>query len=193
MTWGSNMLGEGNIKGIHILNVIEFVKKKRGKNGLDALFQRINKDRTKPNHVNEKNFVEKEWYPYDLYLEFLSTADDVTGTGNLARCFEMGYQTIKNMGHLSYLTRSPNLHDFVKSARDNWNRVYDFGKLEIVEETDKKLVLQYHGFPKSKAKCEYFRGSLTGTLELCKLKGEVKETVCNMDGAAWCEFTLTWK
>lgn len=187
------MLKKGNIKGIHIINVIEFVKKKRGKIGLDALFDRINKDKTKPEKVYENNFVEKEWYPYDLYLEFLSTADDVTGTGNLARCYEMGYQTIKNLGHLSYLARAPNIHEFIGKAQDSWHHVYDFGKVEVVEESEKKLIVRYHGFPKSKAKCEYFRGSLTGMIELCKLKGEVKETVCNMDGAAWCEFTLTWK
>jgi len=187
------MLAEGNIKGIHILNVIEFVRNKRGKIGLNALFERINSGKAKPEKVNEDSFVEKEWYPYDLYLEFLSTADDVTGTGDLGRCFEMGYQTIKNLGHLSYLTTSPDLSDLVKGAKDNWNRIYDFGKLEIVEESDRKLVIQYHGFPKSKAKCEYFRGSLTGTLELCGLKGEVVETACNTEGAAWCEYTLTWR
>ncbi|KYK30834.1 MAG: hypothetical protein AYK23_04355 [Candidatus Proteinoplasmatales archaeon SG8-5] len=187
------MFAEGNIKGTHILNVIEFVKSKRGKIGLDALFQRINSGKSKPEQVTENSFVEKEWYPYDLYLEFLSTADDVTGTGDLTRCFEMGYQTIKNLGHLSYLTRSPNLHDFVEGAINNWNRIYDFGRLEIAKESENEIVIQYHGFPKSKAKCEYFRGSLTGTMELCGLKGGVVETACNTEGAAWCEYTLTWK
>jgi predicted hydrocarbon binding protein len=187
------MLAEGNIKGIHIINVIEFVRKKRGKNGLDALFQRINKGKPKPQHVFENSFVEKEWYPYDLYLEFLSTADDVTGTGDMARCFEMGYQTIKNLGHLSYLARSPNVHDFLKGAQESWHHVYDFGSVESIVDEENKLVVRYHGFPKSKVKCEYFKGSLTGMLELCGLKGEVKETACNTEGAAWCEYTLTWK
>jgi predicted hydrocarbon binding protein len=137
--------------------------------------------------------VEKEWYPYDLYLEFLSTADDVTGSGDLSRCFEMGYQTIKNLGHLSYLARVPNVHDFLKRAQDSWHHIYDFGSVEAVVDEEHKLVVRYHGFPKSKAKCEYFRGSLTGMLELCDLKGEVVETTCNTEGAGWCEYTLTWK
>ena len=187
------MIAEGNIKGTHIINVIEFVKKKRGKIGLDALFERINREKAKPNRVSEKSFVEKEWYPYDLYLEFLTTADDVTGNGDLSRCFEMGYQTVMNLGHLSYLARAPNPHEFLIIAHKSWHQVYDFGSIETVEESDNKIVIRYNGFPKSKAKCEYFRGSNTGMLELCGLKGEVKEVVCNMDGAGWCEFEISWE
>lgn len=187
------MENEGNIKGIHIINVIEFVRNKRGQIGLDMLFERINEDKIKPKKLNEKSFVEKDWYPYELYLEFLATADDVTGNGSLARCYEIGFQTIQHLGHLSYLARIPDVHEFLNKAQNSWGHVYDFGNVEAVEEKEKKIVVRYHGFPKSKAKCEYFRGSLSGMLELCKLKGHVEETACNMEGAAWCEFTLTWE
>jgi predicted hydrocarbon binding protein len=184
---------EKNIKGIHIINVIDFVKNKRGQIGLNMLFERINEDKPKPKKLSVNGFIEKEWYPYELYLEFLATADDVTGNGSLMRCYEIGFQTIQHMGHLSYLTRAPDIHELMDKAQENWGRVYDFGNIEIVEKSDNKIILRYHGFPKSKAKCEYFKGSLAGTIELSKLKGKVKETACNMEGASWCEFELTWE
>ena len=137
------------IKGTHIINVINFVKKKRGTVALNTLFDRINKDKSKPRLLSPDSFIEKEWYPYELYLEFLATADDITGTGDLSRCFEMGHQTVKNLGHLSYLAKAPEIHGFLVSANENWRRVYDFGGVDIVKETEGEIVMRYHGFPKS--------------------------------------------
>lgn len=184
---------EMHIKGTHIINVIEFVRRKKGAIGLKMLFDRINQNKVKPRHFSEKSFQEKDWYPYDLYLEFLATADDVTGVGDLSRCYEIGFQTIQHLGHLSYLARAPNIHDFIKNATENWFKVYDFGRIEIVQETARSIILRYHGFPKSKAKCEYYKGSLSGMMDLCRLKGDVKKTACNTEGASYCEYVLTWK
>jgi predicted hydrocarbon binding protein len=180
-----------HIKGVHFVNVIEYVKWKRGVLGLNRLFDKLNQKRKPP--LNQNSFVEKEWYSYDLYLEVLRTADEVSGTGDLSRCYEIGYRTIQNLGHLSYLARAPDIHELVKNARERWSAVYDFGNLAITEDEPNKIVVQYHGFPEAREKCEYFRGSLAGTLEICGLKGEVKETACNTKGSEYCEYTLTWK
>ncbi len=188
------MTFEGKIKGVHLQNVIAYVKHKRGTQGIDQFLEMINNGRTLHEKINENNIIPKNWYSYEIYLKFLRGADIVTGNGDLSKCYDIGFQTLQNMGHLSYLTRAPVVMDFVKLASDNWGNVYDFGKPEYTEVSDNELIFTYHGFPEDKAKCEYFRGSLAGMLELCKLKGTVTEVKCNTEeDSDHCEYRITWE
>lgn len=184
---------EGKIKGIHILRVTEYAKKKRGVIGLNELLSRINKDRATPQKLSAEDFKESDWYPYELYIDFLTEADEICGTGDYSKIFDIGRHTIQNLGHLSYLTRAPDIFEFTENAVKNWKSVYDFGRLEVVEKEEKRIVLRYHGFPKYRQTCRYFKGSLTGTLDICKLDGKVEETACVSDGDEYCEYVLTWE
>ncbi len=173
--------------------MIDYVKHKRGINGLNEFFTMVNEGRNSHDNINEDILVPKNWYSYELYLTFLNAADMVTGNGDLSKCYDIGFQTLQNLGHLSYLTRAPTVPDFVKMAVDNWNNVYDFGTTEYEMVNDNKLIFRYYGFPKDKAKCEYFRGSLAGMLSLCGLVGTVVETKCNTEDSDHCEYTVTWE
>ncbi|MCK4267038.1 MAG: hypothetical protein KAX31_07130 [Thermoplasmata archaeon] len=185
------MDNERHIKGVHLINVIDYVKWRRGVLGLNKFFEEINRESSPP--LGDTSFSEKEWYPYELYITFLRVADQICGSGDLSRCYEVGLRTIQNLGHLSYLTHAPDIHELVQKAHNSWGSIYDFGRLEIVKDEENEMILRYHGYPEVREKCEYFRGSLTGTLEICKLKGVVEETTCNTEGAEYCEFTLTWE
>lgn len=180
-----------HVKGIHLANVFRFVKWKRGILGLRRFQEDI---RNLPHcaKATEQTFVEKDWYDYDLYLKLLFAADKVCGTGDLSKIYEIGLWNIRNLGYLSYLARKPDIHEFVDGAVKGWNNVYDFGGIEIPEETPNKMIIRYKGFPPSPEKCQYFRGSLTGMMEICNLDGTVEETACNTKGQDYCEFTLTW-
>jgi len=186
------MENERHIKGTHIINVLKFVKNKRGIMGLENLLEKMNQNQDKHQALTEDSFIEKEWYPYELYLEFLIAADEICGTGDMSRIYEMGHRTVQNLGHLSYLTREDSVFEFLKNGSANWSKFYDFGRLEIVEKRVGKIVVRYHEFPDAKAKCEYFRGSITGMIELCGIDGKVEQTACNTKGSEYCEFTITW-
>ena len=73
------------------------------------------------------------------------TADQITGNGDLSKCYDIGYQTLQNLGHLSYLTRAPVVLDFIQMASDNWNTVYDFGRPSFEVVNDKTIIFIYHG------------------------------------------------
>lgn len=186
------MTFEGNIKGIHLINTMNYIKHKRGVIGLQQFLDIVNEGRG-PNVIDESSFVEKDWYPYMLYLELLKTADRVVGSGDMAKCYDIGYWTVQHLGHLSYLARAPDVFDFVKSATDNWKNVYDFGRPESIREDDNRLILRYHGFPVDKAKDKYFLGSLSGMLELCQLpNGKVEQTRTNKGVNDYSEYVISW-
>ncbi len=185
-------MAEQHVKGIHLANVFRFVKWKRGLLGLKRFQDEIS---TLPGcaKATEATFIEKEWYDYGLYMKLLNVADRVCGNGDLSKIYEIGLWNIRNLGHLSYLARKPDIHEFIQGAIKSWGNVYDFGGVELVEETPKKIIMRYIGFPDAPEKCQYFRGSLTGMMEICGLHGSVESTACNTKGAEYCEFTLKWE
>jgi hypothetical protein len=184
-------MAERHVKGIHLANVFRFVKWKRGLLGLKR-FQEDIHGLPGCAKADETTIIEKDWYDYDLYMKLLNAADRICGNGDLSKIYEIGLWNIRNLGHLSYLARKPDIHEFSKNATKGWSNVYDFGSLEVVEDSEKRMVIRYKGFPPAPEKCQYFRGSNAGMLELCGLHGTVEQTACNAKGAEYCEFVLTW-
>ncbi len=183
---------ERHVKGVHLVNVFKFVKWKRGILGVKRFLEEWH-GQAGHQKITEQAFIEKEWYDYELYLELLKVADKSVGKGDLSKIYEVGYWNIKNLGHLSYVAMAPDIHEFMSSAMKNWHSVYDFGSVKAIVDEEKKLVIRYLGFPKAPEKCQYFLGSLTGMMEICRLKGTVEQTACNTKGDDYCEFALTWE
>ncbi len=184
-------MGERHVKGVHLANVIKFVKWKRGILGIRRF---LDEWHSQPGRrkIEENTFVEKEWYDYDLYMEMLRVADKTVGMNDLSKIYEIGYWNIKNLGHLSYLARAPDIWEFLNNAQKNWNAVYDFGGVEAIKESESRIIIRYSGFPETPEKCQYFKGSLAGMMEICRLKGTVEERKCNTKGDDCCEFVLAW-
>jgi hypothetical protein len=184
---------KGRVRGTHLLNVIEYVKRKRGVQGVKRLMEMANTGRPKGARLSPGDVSEKELYSYATYILLLEGADLVCGTGDMGRAYDIGHQTIQHLGHLDYLARAPDIHAFIRNAVRNWRAVYDFGELKLVRDEPRRLVVRYYGFPRATAKCNYFKGSLAGMMTLCRLHGTVKETACNTLAADYCEFTLEWE
>ena len=185
------MSGERHIKGVHLANVFKFVKWKRGILGTQRFLEAWHSDPSRKK-ISTETFIEKEWYDYDLYIDMLRVADETVGMGDLSKIYEIGYWNIKNLGHLSYLANKPDINEFIDGAQKNWNQVYDFGGVEVLENSSNRIIMRYKGFPKSPEKCQYFKGSLAGMMEICGLHGKVEEKACNSKGDDYCEFELTW-
>ena len=122
------MAFDGKIKGTHLSNVVHYIRKKRGILGVTKLMEIVNEGRPETKLLRDDSFREGEWYPYELYMEFLKAGDMVAGSGDLSRCFEIGHFTIQNMGHLSYLTRADDIYDLIHMMSAKLNVVYDFGR-----------------------------------------------------------------
>ena len=186
------MTFQGKIRGVHLTRVVKYVKKKRGSLGLNKFLENVSKRLELDRDITPDFFEEKEWYPYDGYLNLLEEADAMLGNGDGHVAYDIGLSTIKDLGILSYLARKPVLDDFLASGQKNWNQVYDFGKVDIKKSNETTFLIRYNGFPDSNVRCQYFQGSLEGMMEICGLSGTVEETSHNhADG--YCEYTLKWE
>ncbi|HEQ78675.1 MAG TPA: hypothetical protein ENN76_00245 [Euryarchaeota archaeon] len=185
------MTFQGKIRGVHFTRVFKYIKKKKGVVGLELFFEKANEKLPPAKPIMETTYSEKEWYPYEHYLDILELADNTFGKGDGELAYDIGLTTIKDLGILSYITRKPDINYFVENAQKNWSQVYDFGELEIKRPSANEILFRYKGFPKRKVRCRYFAGSIQGMLEICHLIGKVKEISCSVDNC--CEYLASWK
>ncbi len=182
----------GNVRATHILNVMAFIKRKMGQKGVDELLKQSNwklATQYTPQTINEVAFV-----PYDHYLMFLREADILYDSGDLSVIPEIGAFTVSHLGTFDHLLDTSGLLPLIEKVVEKFDYIYDFGKLEIAEESAGRIVLRYKEFPKIKEKCLYLQGSIEEAIAMCGIEAQVEETLCNVDeGVDHCEFVITWK
>lgn len=180
------------VKATHVINIINYVKSKKGKLGLDRLWEKMEE---KKGEI-DKEYDENQWVEYSLVQEFFDAIEEEFGTEmkQIPRARDIGRHISENLGHLEYLTRASGLKEMIKKAQDGWSQVYNFGELELADwdEQNNKAILRYHEFPEDENVCNYFQGSLEKDLELLDLDGEVEHTDCPLEGSDHMEFTLKW-
>ncbi len=181
-----------HVRATHVLNVINYVKAKKGVLGLDKLWEKMEERRP----GIDKDYSEKQFVEYELVQDFFEAIEEIFGSdlNDIPRSREVGRHIAENLGHFEYLTRAEGLKEMVEKAQQGWSHVYDFGKLELAEwdEDSNKAIIRYHDFPKDENVCNYFLGSLEKDMELLELNGKIEHTDCPREGADYIEFTLTW-
>lgn len=181
---------DGYVKGTHAQAIFAFIARKRGTAGLDEFFATVN--RTYGTNYSPDDFPVERQFPYFMFLEWLHIADAIIGTGDLSKVPEIGRFTVKHLGPYSHIYRIDDLHELVDNVIASWNVVYDFGRLAKGQSGPEDLVLEYHDFPIDEARCQYYKGSLEGTLEMKGLTGTVEEIRCVRKGADHCAYHLKW-
>ncbi|MFW6038394.1 MAG: hypothetical protein ACOC89_02520 [Candidatus Saliniplasma sp.] len=182
---------EKKVKGTHMINILDYVEEKKGKLGLENLWEEIEERSI----TSKKEYDEKEWVDYDLVIKFFETIEDIFGSDlkKVPRSREIGRHITSSLGHLEYLTVAQGLKELIEKAEDNWEKVYNFGSIELADWTEEgKAVIKYHGFPANKHVCNYFQGSLEKDIELLELDGEIEHTACPVEGDEYIEFQITW-
>lgn len=179
-----------HVRGTHILNVMDYVKSKKGTMGLERLWNVLEKDKGfKKREYDEVDFVE-----YDLLLEMFAVVEDIFGTADgEPRTREIGRHIVNNLGYYEYLIKESEFDELIRSAEKGWSLVYDFGRIELFSHDDGCSVVRYHGFPDDRNICDYFQGSLEADVQMLGLAGEVQLTACPADGDDFMEFTIIWE
>ena len=85
--------------GTSLVNIIKFVKKRRGVNGVEEVFARL-KEEAHNLWVDPSSAKEKEWYQLDTVLDVLRIYEDLYGGPDLKQTFNIGVHNAKNLGVL---------------------------------------------------------------------------------------------
>lgn len=184
-------MGDSNIRGTHMLNVVAYVKTKKGIKGVQELLDNVNSLKPTKQYAFD-NLHEGAWYPFTDYMIFMREADKMIGGGDLSCCREIGRRLVKNMGTFSHIISTESIEKWLRTAEVRFHYIYSEGRMEITTLEEKRAILEYHGFPAKDEVFLYFMGSLEGGMKMMGLDGEVKQkTRPDKDGEP-IVFELTW-
>lgn len=184
----------GEVKGQVFVTDFEYVKEKKGKEGIKILKEKI---KEWGELIDYEGININQWYPMGLRVISLLA---------IKEAFGFGEKEIKDLGEsapkFSFLVKVL-LKYFVSTERsfkespNYWSKHYSVGKLEPVEfnESEKYAVLRLRDFKIHPILCNYLLGYF---LTIAKYtirseKIEIEEKKCMFKGDPYHEFFFKWE
>ncbi|MCX8173379.1 MAG: hypothetical protein N3F63_02050 [Thermoplasmata archaeon] len=172
---------------------IEFVKRKKGADGIETLDRILKSGGARVSISQIIKMKPGELLPVGFRRMFLDACFQVLDN-DPEKIKEMG----RNAPTLSPIQKlvmgyflSP--EKALKYAPTFWRDIYTEGEFVILEAEKNHARFAIKDFPLSKIFCSYMIGYTQGIGYLCRLKSVVcTETRCVHDGAEFCEFEISW-
>lgn len=184
---------EGNVRGEGLLTNIEYVRLRKGEEGVKAVEKKL-EELGYP--VVSKKIQPLEWYPEALGVLVILVIKEVFNLTD-KDIFEMGAFAPR----ISFVIKM--LLKYFLSARKSfkespkyWSANYDFGELEAHEFNEKKkyVVLRVKKFKFHPILCVYLAGYMLQFAKYVIKSKEVtiKETKCMLKGNLYHEYVIKW-
>jgi hypothetical protein len=185
------------VKGSAITARIKYVRDTHGEEGVRRV-----KAKMSPEHraILDGRVLPHAWVPFDLFVELCLTVDELFGKGNLALVKEMGRfaarANLPTLYRLFYVLGSPEF--ILGRAPRLWDVHYDSGRLETsfaIKDGRRTASLRIIDFATPhRVHCLSVWGWGEQSVELSGGKTvESSEASCRCNGAAVCEFLISWK
>jgi hypothetical protein len=184
----------GKAKGVVLKTDAEYIRQKKGKEGLTKVKEELKKIGCP---INYEDIKATSWYPIGLRAISLLV---------IKKVFNWGNKEIENMGNeapkYSFIVKSLlryflNFPRTYKEAPKYWEKHYMVGKLEAPDFDLKKkyYIIRLKDFKIHPILCVYLSGYFVRMGQLV-LKGnnfKVEETKCMFLGDPYHEFLITWE
>jgi hypothetical protein len=184
---------KGNVRGEGILTDFEYVRYKKGEQGVKMLDKKLKELGWT---IKFEDIRSMEWYSIGLDILKILTIKELFNWGD-KDIFEMGSFSAR----VSFLMRmlmkyfiSPK-KSFEESPK-YWSKNFDFGKLEAHEfnEKEKYMIFRLRNFKTHPVTCINHAGYFVQMVKYV-LKSEkitIKETKCVFKGDPYTEYTIRW-
>lgn len=183
-----------SIRGLTFSGAVEYIRSNFGEENLQKVLNSLPEEERKT--ISGKFHI-MEWYSLSIFVNFLSTADNMLGKGDHNICYLSGKASAEEgFGGIYKIFLEfggPNL--FLKKAALAWRALNDSGYLEV--EVSKE------GYARGKVKeyinphkcyCYFLVGYFEKVLELAGGKNvKVKESKCRLLGDDCCQYEGFWE
>ena len=163
-------------RGSAINGMLKFVKKKWGKEGLDACLHDIG---------IADNLNDGKYYPDAILGNILKWIRREKGMKYVR---EGGKFTVQHLGMLSWLLRLTDFKRVAESFPKNYSEAYKFGRAEVDTSTEGKVIIRLYDICVFEEAYPSWQGTIEGVLEATRTKGRVEITKNEEDG--YCAFTV---
>lgn len=186
--------GVANVKGSALSSRVLWVQLNHGAAGVDRLLPQCS---TELRASIEGGIHKARWYPFDQFIELITTIDRLFGKGDLSLVPELARHgadaNLTTIYRLFYKVGTT--HWILGRAVRLWSAHYDSGYLEVLTRGPKTAVLRIRDFATPHpVHCMSVLGWAGRSIELSggrDVKGE--ETKCRTRGDDWCQLESSWE
>lgn len=185
---------EGKTRGIAMKPDVQFILRKKGKEGLKEVEGKMEELGTP---MDLDNIKTGDMYPIGIRTIFLLAAKEVLDFSN-EDIKEMGEEVPKYSSIIRFFMRSfmMDQEKFFQKAPVFWERFVTIGRVSVpfFDEKEKKAVVRLEGFNVDPVFCPYVEGVFSSFVKIITGNKQVKsqESHCFFHGGDYHEFTLEW-
>jgi hypothetical protein len=174
------------ISGDNLIHAMDYVKRKKGTDGLDGVIYEAKE--------NLDEIYPDKMYPLAMYIELLEIIQRKFMHSDTNVIYRLGFDRAKGLTFFEYFKNKSDPITLFKLIEKNWKRFNAFGKLEVREEGEASAVIYLCDFQSNPLYCQRMRGFLEGIITaICDMKdGTVVEEQCQVKNGRYCKFNAYW-
>ena len=183
-----------NVKGSALSSRVLWVQLNHGAAGMDRLLPQCSVEL----RANiERGISKATWYPFEQFIELITTIDRLFGKGDLSLVRELARHgadaNLTTIYRLFYKVGTT--HWILGRAVRLWSAHYDSGTLEVLTRGPKTAVLKIRAFATPhKVHCMSVMGWAERSIELSGGKTvKSEEPKCRTRGDDWCQLESSWE
>ncbi len=187
-------MGVANVKGSALSSRVLWVQLNHGEKGMSRLLAQA----TPELRANiERGIHKAQWYPFDQFIELITTIDRLFGKGDLELVEELARHgadaNLTTIYRLFYKVGTT--HWILGRAVRLWSAHYDSGYLEVMTRGPKTAVLRIRGFETPhEVHCRSVMGWAGRSIELSGGKHvKSSEVACRLKGNEFCQIESSWE
>lgn len=183
-----------NVKGSALSSRVLWVQLNHGSAGIERMLPQCS---VELRATIEGGVHKARWYPFEQFIELISTIDRLFGKGDLGLVEELARHgadaNLTTIYRLFYKVGTT--HWILGRAVRLWSAHYDTGYLEVMTRGPKTAVLRIRNFDTPhKIHCRSVMGWTKRSIELSGGKRvESIETKCRLSGDEFCQLESTWE
>lgn len=183
-----------NVKGSALSSRVLWVQLNHGEAGISRLLPQCS---VELRAIIEGGIHKAKWYPFEQFIELISTIDRLFGKGDLALVDELARHgadaNLTTIYRLFY--RLGTIRWVMSRAARLWNLHYDAGRLELDERGPQEIDMHLAGVPEPTCThCRAVQGWAERSIELSGgVEVETEIRSCRRGGARTCCVATRWK
>jgi len=172
--------------GAPILHSVDYLKRKRGSDGVELIFQNL--------EFRLEDIQPLGWYPFEWYVKLLDEITKVLNKKGYTVAARIGYDRSKRVSFLNDVKEDKTPRWVMGRVQNNWPAFFNAGRVELTSGSDNEINLSILDFESHPLFCERQNGLLKGLIrEVCGLKeATIEESKCTCNGDDCCSYDLKW-
>lgn len=178
---------EMRIQGDTILHSFNYVKRKKGRRGLEMVVKELG--------YSPEDIYPGRWYPVEKHLKLMEVLDRNFKYNDYPICSRLGFNRAKGIGFLGGHHQKTDPHVIFGKVKEKWARFSDFGRIELRNMEEGHVDIYLCKCPSHPLYCQRMQGFFMGILlEVCRVdEAYVEEVKCTSRNNNYCKFDARWK